>query len=444
MVPAMAEPTTAAPPHPARALLPLVLPALAVGVGAALLLTALSATANRLETVLWDTLPDALDVSGNGGPWIIFMLTLTGVVVGLVLWLVPGHGGPDPATEALIAPPLAAMVLPSLALLSVLGLAGGVSLGPENPIVAINVSLAFVVGRRLIPRVPGEMWVALAVAATVGALFATPVAAALLLTEIMGAPSDKPLWSRIFAPLVAAGAGAFTMDLLDQPVFAVSLPPYRTPEAIDLLTGTAVVLAGAALTIGGVYLFRLTHRLFHRIRNPVVMATLGGLVLGLLGAVGGTITLFKGLEQVKELSETVDQYSSWRLFVFTVVKLAALVIAATSGFRGGRIFPSVFVGVALGLCASSIYSGIPPALAVAAGVLGVVLVVSRDGWMALFVATVMVGDVTVLPVLIVVMLPAWLLVVGAPPMQIVPAPTPPPPDPAPDPDPAASPTPSPS
>ena len=42
-------------------------------------------------------------------------------------------------------------------------------------------------------------------------------------------------------------------------------------------------------------------------------------------------------------------YSVPALLTITLTKLAALVIAAASGFRGGRIFPAVFVGVALGL-----------------------------------------------------------------------------------------------
>jgi H+/Cl- antiporter ClcA len=427
-------------PHPARVLLPLLVPAVAVGVVSAVSLAVLSELAGHLETLLWDTVPDAFDVSGDSGPWIILVLTLTGLVVGLVLWLVPGHGGPDPATEALIGAPIPLLVLPGLALLAIIGLGGGVSLGPENPIVAINVGLTFAVGRRLLPRIPADLWVALAVAATVGALFATPVAAALLLTELMGGTDDQPLWSRLYAPLAAAAVGAATMIALDQPSFAIDLPPFRGPQAIDLLTGSAIAVVAILLTIGAVYVFRVTHRLFHGIRNIVIMTTLGGLVLGLLGAIGGTITLFKGLEQVQQLAATVDDYSSQRLLVFTLIKLVALVIAATAGFRGGRIFPSVFVGAAFGLFVTSVFDGVPAALAVGAGVLGVVLVVSKDGWMALFVAAIFAGNVSLLPVLVFVMLPAWLLVAGAPPMQIIQPPAAPPPapdlgpEPAPDPD----------
>lgn len=101
-----------------------------------------------------------------------------------------------------------------------------------------------------------------------------------------------------------------------------------------------------------------------------------------------------------------------------VVKMAALVVAATCGFRGGRIFPAVFAGVALGLCAHALVDAVPPALAVACAVLGVVLAVTRQGWLSLFTAAVLVSDLAVLPVLCVAVLPAWLLVTGRPQMQL--------------------------
>lgn len=101
-----------------------------------------------------------------------------------------------------------------------------------------------------------------------------------------------------------------------------------------------------------------------------------------------------------------------------VVKLAALVIAAASGFRGGRIFPAVFIGVALGLLAHNLLPSVPVSLAVGCAVLGVALAIARDGWVSLFLAVVITGDFTLLPVLCLVILPAWLLVSRAPAMIV--------------------------
>lgn len=402
----------------ARALLPLVLPALLIGAGSSLLLLVVSELANALQDVLWDEIPSALGASGTSAWWIILVLTVTGAAVGLVVWKIPGHAGPDPATQSLVSPPLPVMVVPGLLLTIVLGLAGGVSLGPENPIMAASIALTLVLGRRFIPGVPPPQWVALGAAGMIGAMFGTPVAAALLLSEMPAGASKAPLWDRLFAPLVAAAAGSLTTTLLAQPVFSVAVTPYRGPEVIDLLSGSAIALVAAAIGLAAVYAFPLAHGLFQRIRNPMVMLTAGGVLLGVLGAIGGSITLFKGLEEMKELASTVADYTSVELVVVLVVKLAAVVIAATCGFRGGRIFPAVFLGVAVGLLANSLVPEIPPALCVAAGVLGMVLAIARDGWLSLFMAVIVVPDITLLPIMVVAILPAWLLLTGKPEMLI--------------------------
>lgn len=111
------------------------------------------------------------------------MLTLTGVAVGLIVLYMPGHAGPDPATESLIGMPLPLSALPGLGLALIVGLAGGVSLGPENPITAINIALVAAAGARLLPKVPRMDWIILAAAGTIGAMFGTPVAAALIFSQ---------------------------------------------------------------------------------------------------------------------------------------------------------------------------------------------------------------------------------------------------------------------
>ncbi|NEE34506.1 ion channel protein, partial [Streptomyces sp. SID7982] len=73
------------PPHPrqppatpARRLLPLVLPAIVVGVVCALILLGVSLLAEQLQDVLWESLPDALGVGRFSSVWMVVMLTATG------------------------------------------------------------------------------------------------------------------------------------------------------------------------------------------------------------------------------------------------------------------------------------------------------------------------------------------------------------------------------
>ncbi|MFB9539978.1 MULTISPECIES: ion channel protein [Streptomyces] len=407
------------PATPARALLPAILPALAVGVISSLLLVGVEVAAEELEDVLWRTVPDALGIGRYSVAWMFVMLFATGVAVGLVVWKVPGHAGPDPATVGLDAPILPPVVLPGLLLAAALMLAGGPSLGPENPIIAVNVGLAVWLGGRVLPRAPGRIWPALAEAATIGALFGTPVAAALVISEVLARQETRGLlWDNLFAPLTAATAGSLTVALIDHPSFDLNLPSIGRPGWSDLLAAIVVASAGALLGMCAVRAFPYVHGAFRRLRHPMLMLPAGGIVLGGLGALGGHLTLFKGLDEIAELAHDPDGWSAGEFAVMTVVKLAALLVAASCGFRGGRIFPAVFVGTALGLCAHALVSGVHPSVGVSAGVLGVLLAITRQGWISLFVAAVLVASPGIIALLCVASLPAWLLVTGRPQMQL--------------------------
>jgi H+/Cl- antiporter ClcA len=179
-----------------------------------------------------------------------------------------------------------------------------------------------------------------------------------------------------------------------------------------------VVLAATGLGIAGAYAFPSLHGWFQSLRSPLLALSVGGLLLGVLGAIGGEITLFKGLDQMQELVAGLGGFSNGQLLLYAVVKLVALVIASTCGFRGGRIFPSVFVGVAVGCLAHGLVPSVPLGLAIGAGVLGMVLAVTRQGWLSLFMGVVIVGDLSLLPVLCVLVVPGWLLCTGRPPMLV--------------------------
>ncbi|NTX79855.1 ion channel protein [Serratia proteamaculans] len=404
--------------HPrANAMLAFALPALVIGSASSLVLILVMKFADALQRLLWVNIPAAMNIDTHSPWWLIGILTLTGVAVGLIIRYMPGHAGPDPATESLIGMPLPLSALPGLTLALILGLVGGVSLGPENPITAINIALVVAIGSRLLPKVPRMDWIILAAAGTIGALFGTPVAAALIFSQTLAGNNDVPLWDRLFAPLMAAAAGAVTTQLFFTPNFALQLDPYTVTRLTDIFSGSIVALIAIALGMVALWSFPHAHRLFHSIKNPVLMLGLGGFLLGLLALIGGDITLFKGLDEMKQLA-IGENFSVTELLLITLTKLAALVIAAASGFRGGRIFPAVFVGVALGLMLHQHVPAVPAAITVSCAIMGLVLVVTRDGWLSLFMAVAVVPELHLLPILCVVMLPAWLVLAGKPLMLV--------------------------
>ncbi|EHP0975701.1 ion channel protein [Escherichia coli] len=404
--------------HPrARTMLLLSLPAVAIGIASSLILIVVMKIASALQNLLWQRLPGTLGIAQDSPLWIIGVLTLTGIAVGLVIRFSQGHAGPDPACEALIGAPVPPSALPGLIVALILGLAGGVSLGPEHPIMTVNIALAVAIGARLLPRVNRMEWTILASAGTIGALFGTPVAAALIFSQTLNGSSEVPLWDRLFAPLMAAAAGALTTGLFFHPHFSLPIAHYGQMEMTDILSGAIVAAIAIAAGMVAVWCLPRLHAMMNQMKNPVLVLGIGGFILGILGVIGGPVSLFKGLDEMQQMVAN-QAFSTSDYFLLAVIKLAALVVAAASGFRGGRIFPAVFVGVALGLMLHEHVPAVPAAITVSCAILGIVLVVTRDGWLSLFMAAVVVPNTTLLPLLCIVMLPAWLLLAGKPMMMV--------------------------
>ena len=405
-------------PHPrARTMLLLSLPAVAIGIASSLILIVVMKIASALQNLLWQRLPGTLGIAQDSPLWIIGVLTLTGIAVGLVIRFSQGHAGPDPACEPLIGAPVPPSALPGLIVALILGLAGGVSLGPEHPIMTVNIALAVAIGARLLPRVNRMEWTILASAGTIGALFGTPVAAALIFSQTLNGSSEVPLWDRLFAPLMAAAAGALTTGLFFHPHFSLPIAHYGQMEMTDILSGAIVAAIAIAAGMVAVWCLPRLHAMMHQMKNPVLVLGIGGFILGILGVIGGPVSLFKGLDEMQQMVAN-QAFSTSDYFLLAVIKLTALVVAAASGFRGGRIFPAVFVGVALGLMLHEHVPAVPAAITVSCAILGIVLVVTRDGWLSLFMAAVVVPNTTLLPLLCIVMLPAWLLLAGKPMMMV--------------------------
>ena len=404
--------------HPrARTMLLLSLPAVAIGIASSLILIVVMKIASVLQNLLWQRLPGTLGIAQDSPLWIIGVLTLTGIAVGLVIRFSQGHAGPDPACEPLIGAPVPPSALPGLIVALILGLAGGVSLGPEHPIMTVNIALAVAIGARLLPRVNRMEWTILASAGTIGALFGTPVAAALIFSQTLNGSSEVPLWDRLFAPLMAAAAGALTTGLFFHPHFSLPIAHYGQMEMTDILSGAIVAAIAIAAGMVAVWCLPRLHAMMHQMKNPVLVLGIGGFILGILGVIGGPVSLFKGLDEMQQMVAN-QAFSTSDYFLLAVIKLAALVVAAASGFRGGRIFPAVLVGVALGVMLHEHVPAVPAAITVSCAILGIVLVVTRDGWLSLFMAAVVVPNTTLLPLLCIVMLPAWLLLAGKPMMMV--------------------------
>ncbi len=88
--------------------------------------------------------------------------------------------------------------------------------------------------------------------------------------------------------------------------------------------------------------------MMHQMKNPVLVLGIGGFIHGILGVIGGPVSLFKGLDEMQQMVAN-QAFSTSDYFLLAVIILAALSLLPPVAFAVGEIFPAVFVGVALGL-----------------------------------------------------------------------------------------------
>ena len=148
-------------------------------------------------------------------------------------------------------------------------------------------------------------------------------------------------------------------------------------------------------------------------RVPVAKATLGGIGIGLVALIAGEETLFSGEHELDVLLHDAGAKSVATLVLIIAGKVVANSISMATGFRGGKIFPIVFIGGTLGIAAHQAFTTIPLAVAVACGMAGATMVILRlPVFVILFIA--FFGGPLLVPLIVVAAVTAYVLVFDKP------------------------------
>lgn len=397
-----------------RALLSQSAIALVIGVASGIALLLFEGAAHRIEHVLWHRLPVAIDVGHGAGWWTFLVMSLGGLVVGVVVHVAPGHGGHDPATESLFGEPISVTAVPGLLIAALVTLSIGVSMGPEAPLLgASGAALALVASRR---NMPAQGIIAVGVAGMLGAMFGAPIGAAFAFMELVPA-AGRALYEKLFPLLVAATSGALTVTLIaTRPRLFAPMPPLRDFLVIDIVSAFVIGAIGAAIGVGFGYALRFVHPIVHRL-SVIPRLTIGGAALAGIVVVAGDIVMFSGQREMTDLLLEEGVMSDGRILLIAAAKIVSLAIAVAVGFRGGRIFPAVFVGLALGVFIHAIIPAIPLTLAAGAAMVGILIAFIRAWFLSILMVALIVGA-GVLPLLGVALLGAYLVVANAPELRV--------------------------
>ena len=400
------------------AYLRLVLLGAAIGIPAALVASVFLAVVHEIEHWLWDTLPIALGESSP--PWyLVIGLPVVGACVVVVARrFLPGDGGNEPLEGIGGKPPLLSYA-PGVAIAAIGTLAFGPVLGPEAPLIALGSIVGIAVTRvvKLGPRESAVLGSAGAFAA-ISALFGGPVVGGVLMME--GAIGFGASTIQILLPgFVAAAVGYLVFTGLGdwgglhaQALAVPGLPAY-TAENLGDLTVALAVGAASALTVVAVR--RFAHLLADSKPRPgmALLLVLGGLSIGLLAQAAAWLgadsqdVLFSGQASVPAI---VAEDSVSIVLIVLVAKALAYAVSLGAGFRGGPVFPGIFLGIALATL-PVIWFGTSPTLAVAVGAAAGMAAVTRMLLTPILFASLLVGPtgVDAVPAAVLAAASTWLV-----------------------------------
>jgi H+/Cl- antiporter ClcA len=371
----------AAPPDPiellrSRSYVALLVLGAIVGVPIAALAYFFLKAVAELQQYVFVTLPSDPGFHGEPVWWPLPWLALSGLLVALAIHALPGTGGHEPADGFKTSGVVPAKELPGIFLAALATLSLGPVLGPEAPLIALGSAVAVVL-MRLVKRDAAPMASVVIGAAgsfaAVSTLLGSPLTGAFLLMEVAGL--GGPMLGVVLAPgLVAAGVGSLIFVGLDKwtgfGTFSLAIPNiphFGSPDVAEFLWAIGIGLAAAVL---GAVIRRLALMLRPIVARrrvmftPVVGLAIGGLAIlfGEATGKGSSEVLFSGQDALPTLIEHATAYTAGALVLLVVCKGLAY-SASLSSFRGGPVFPGLFIGAALGIALSHL-----PGLPLVAGV----------------------------------------------------------------------------
>jgi H+/Cl- antiporter ClcA len=308
--------------------------------------------------------PDDLDYGWLGGEWWwVAILGVTGLIVGIMRFLLTVAELSGSLTIIQESKVDRSTALSAIAI-SMVSLIGGASLGPFDGGVRSGATIGdwYSSVRGLSDR-EKEVDTLSGISASLGGLLTAPVLATLFTTELRW-PEKRALYRVLLPGLTASifGFVVFFAIVGDTFLGVFALPGF---EVQFWHFGLAVVLGVVAAALSwllGITVYTIRRWVLPLTSSQIARATAGGLVLGLI-AVAFPLTLASGKIQLGAAIDGVEELGALFLIAVVLAKIIAVAVSLTTGFIGGPVMPTLFIGGTAGLAVHAMFPDIPIALA---------------------------------------------------------------------------------
>jgi H+/Cl- antiporter ClcA len=268
--------------------------------------------------------------------------------------------------------------------------------------------------------------------AAIATLLGSPLVGAFLLMEMAGL--GGPMMELVLLPgLLAAGVGALIFVGLDNltgfGTFSLNvgaIPHVGSPTGAEFLWAIVIGLGSAFAATAIFKLASLLRPLIQKRRillTPVAGLAVGGLAVAFAAGTthGSSEVLFSGQSALPNLVQQAAGWSVGALLLLILCKGLAYAISL-SGFRGGPIFPSMFIGAAGGIALSHV-GGLPVVAGAAMGVGAMVAGALKMPMTAVLLPSLLfVSDaIDLIPVIIVAVVVSYVVAIWIKPSEPEPA-----------------------
>lgn len=297
---------------------------------------------------------------------LLIVMPLAGLVVGLAIHFLgnPGEIGLLVDNIHFRGGRLDRRENPSMIIASLASISAGGSAGPEAPLVQVTGSFGTWVADKL--KLSGENLRSLSLAGMAAgftALFGAPLGGAIFALEILHHQYVLEYYEAILPAIVSSCASYIVFIAIAQLGIGPTwiFPHYQLDNVADFAMALLYGVLGAMAGWLFVSIFRLCDRLFASIPGSIyVRTTLAGLVLGIL-AVLFPLTRYFGHDQLDSVLGA--NFSLFALLSLAFVKMLAISVTVTGGWRGGIIIPLFFTGACIGKAVAFTHPSLQPGLA---------------------------------------------------------------------------------
>lgn len=303
------------------------------------------------------------------GSW--WWILLTAIGGGLVTFLRARWGIPEKLPSAIELGKEAILVpkdVPKLVTISVISLVFGASLGPSYGIVLLGGGIGSWLYHKLkIGQKNKEIereYTRTGMSGSLGSVFSDPLLGTLFTMEL--SPSKLDQLASSIPRLIAATFGFLVFFGVTGSALQDSylLPDYEFKN-VYVLAGIALGIFAVVTLLIMQAINKIAEKTLGIFKNQIVRGVIGGGVVGLV-AFAAPLTIGSGNPQLSYMTQDYAVFGTLFLAIVVLLKMFAVSVSQQSGFLGGNVFPTLFIGGVTGLLVHAVFPDLPVALCVSA------------------------------------------------------------------------------